>query len=151
MGDLWCPAVKELIPELCPQGICTPFGDLIMSLAPPHLVASCIPLDVCDSPFSTLPWHWKHHPSPLPANIISEPIFHTSQELGSKWGQHRLPPLPSSSFFLLPLPPTPLISNFIISCLFIDLFLCLFNSVYQVPTMSQALAQSGEQVDMLLP
>lgn len=60
-------------------------------------------------------------------------------------------PLPSSSFFLLPLPPTPLISNFIISCLFIDLFLCLFNSVYQVPTMGQTLAQSGEQVDMLLP
>ena len=35
--DLWCPAVKELIPELRPQGICAPFGDLIMSLAPPHV------------------------------------------------------------------------------------------------------------------
>lgn len=107
VGDLWCPAVKELIPELCPQGICAPFGDLIMSLAPPHLMASCIPLDACDSPFSTLPWHGKHHPSPIPANIISEPIFHTSQELGSKWGQHRPRPrypLVLSSCSLYPLP-----------------------------------------------
>ena len=111
------------------------FGDSITSFGstPAPLVMWCIQLIAGDSLSPTLSWHWKHHPSPFPAKIISEPIFHTSRELRSKVGAAPYPPIMFQFCLHTPFPHYP--SN--LEFHHIDLLPYLFNSVHWVPTMGE--------------